>query len=97
MDLTKRDSLFSWSEAVNTAFLRLKELFTTAPILAQFNLDRETIMETDASAWSMGGTLFQFNANGLLRPCTYYSRKNLPMEYNYKIYDKEMLAIINYL
>jgi hypothetical protein len=49
-DLTKHDLPFTWSKEANTAFLRLKELFTTAPILAQFDPDRETIMETDASA-----------------------------------------------
>ena len=96
-DLTKHDLPFTWSKAANTAFSRLKELFTTAPILAQFDPDRETIMETDASAWSTGGTLFQFDINGLLRPCAYYSRKNIPAECNYEIYDKEMLAIINCL
>jgi len=96
-DLTKHDLPFMWSKEADTAFLRLKELFTTAPILAQFDPDRETIIETDASAWSTGGTLFQFDVNGLLRPCAYYSRKNIPAECNYEIYDKEMLAIINCL
>jgi hypothetical protein len=33
-DLTKHDLSFTWSKAANTAFSRLKELFTTAPILA---------------------------------------------------------------
>ncbi len=42
-------------------------------------------------------TLFQFNTNRLLQPYAYYSQKNIPAEYNYKIYNKEMLAIINYL
>ena len=97
IDLTKRDSSFSQLEAVNAAFLQLKELFTIAPILAQFDLDREMIIETDTSTQSIGNTLFQFDTNGLLQPYIYYSWKNLPMEYNYEIYNKEILAIINYL
>ena len=30
----------------------------------------------------------------MLRFYTYFSKKNKPAEYNYEIYDKEMLAII---
>jgi hypothetical protein len=30
-------------------------------------------------------------------PCAFFSKKNNPIEYNYKIYDKELLAIIQYL
>ena len=30
-------------------------------------------------------------------PCAFFSKKNNPAEYNYKIYDKEMLAIVRYL
>jgi hypothetical protein len=30
----------------------------------------------------------------MLRPCAYYSKKNSSAEYNYEIYNKEMLAII---
>ena len=33
----------------------------------------------------------------MLRPYTYFSKKNKPAEYNYEIYDKEMLAIIRNL
>jgi hypothetical protein len=30
----------------------------------------------------------------MLRPYAYYSKKNLSAEYNYKIYDKKILAIV---
>ena len=96
-DLTKKESLFSWSPQADQAFLQMKKLFTTAPILQQFDADKETAMETDASAWCTGGKLFQYDNNGLLRPCAYFSRKHSPAECNYEIYDKEMLAIINCL
>jgi hypothetical protein len=36
----------------------------------------------------------QYNEHGLLRPCAFFSKKNSPIECNYEIYDKEMLAII---
>ena len=33
----------------------------------------------------------------LLYPYAYYSKKNNPVEYNYEIYDKEILAIVRCL
>lgn len=95
--LTRKDQAFRWTEAAETAFRRLKELFTRAPVLVQFDSDRKTILETDASAWSIGGALMQFDDDGILRPCAFYSKKNAPAECNYEIYDKEMLAIIRCL
>jgi hypothetical protein len=72
-------------------------MFTSAPILTQFDYDRETVVETDASTWATGGTLSQYDDNGVLRPCAYFSKKNSPAECNYEIHDKELLAIINAL
>ena len=39
----------------------------------------------------------QYNKKGVLHPYIYYSKKNNLAEYNYEIYDKEMLAIIRCL
>jgi hypothetical protein len=33
----------------------------------------------------------------MLCSCAYYSKKNSSTEYNYEIYNKEMLAIVQYL
>jgi hypothetical protein len=39
----------------------------------------------------------QVDEEGVLRPYAFFSKKNNPTEYNYEIYDKEILAIIRYL
>jgi hypothetical protein len=65
-------------------------------MLAQFNETRETVVECDASGWAVGGALMQF-VDGILRPVAFYSRWMIPAEYNYEIYDKEMLAIVKSL
>ena len=96
-DLTRKDHSFRWTDGAERAFQHLKKLFTTAPILMQFDPDRETILEADSSGWSTGGVLSQYDDDGLLRPCAYFSKKNSPAECNYKIYDKELLAIIRCL
>lgn len=95
--LVRKDTKFDWTDGAETAFVRLKEAFVTAPLLVQFDSERETIVETDASTWCIGGTLMQYDEDGVLRPCAFYSKKNAPAECNYEIYDKEMLAIVRCL
>lgn len=93
-ELTHKDRKFEWNNTADRAFRQLKELFTTAPILVQFDPERETIVEADSSGWAIGGVLSQYDSDGLLRPVAYFSRKNTPAECNYEIHDKELLAII---
>lgn len=46
--LTKKDTPFKWSTACQDAFERLKGLLVCAPLLAHWDADRETILETDS-------------------------------------------------
>ena len=72
-------------------------MFVTVLILAQFDPEKETLIEADSSGQSVGGILSQYNEKGELHPYAYFSKKNSPAEYNYEIYNKELLAIIRYL
>ena len=92
--LTKKDTKFTWTDTANGAFESLKRKFTSAPILMQFDPDRETILECDSSGYVVGGLLSQYDGDGVLRPCAYFSQKNSPAECNYETYDKELLAIV---
>ena len=96
-DLTKKGQQFNWSDEAQQAFEELKRRFISDPILATFDPDRETVVETDASNWATGGVLSQYDDNGNLWPCAYFSKKNLPAECNYEIHDKELLAVIRCL
>jgi len=51
---------FSWGKEQAEAFEELKHRFTTAPILAHFYPERETVVETDASDFALGCVLSQF-------------------------------------
>jgi RNase H-like domain found in reverse transcriptase len=88
---------FHLPEEALKAFETLKFAFISAPVLLQFDADRETIVETDSSGWCTGATLSQVDEKGDLRPCAYFSRKLNPAESNYNIYNKELLAIIRVL
>jgi hypothetical protein len=69
-------------------------MFISGPILLLFKYYYIIVIETDALGWYIRGTLFQEDDEGILYPCAYYSKKNSSIEYNYKIYNKEILAII---
>ena len=65
-------------------------------MLAQFDPDDETVLETDSLGYCSGGVLSQFK-NGVLRPVAFFSKKHALAECNYPIYNKELLAIIRCL
>jgi hypothetical protein len=76
------------------AFDTLKTTFTSAPILAYFNPDQDIIIETNTSDYVSASVLSQYDDNNILHPMAYFSKKHSPMEYNYEIYDEELMAII---
>lgn len=45
---------FLWTPNHDEAFLRAKQLLTTAPVLAYFDASRETHLHTDASTLGLG-------------------------------------------
>ena len=61
------------------------------------NYTNQAILEIDSLDFVIGGTLFSIGEDGKLYSIAYYSRKVLSIKSNYEIYDKELLAIINYL
>ncbi len=95
--LMKRDVKFKQIEEVNNAFKRLKKAFISAPMLLQFNLERETVVTTDSSGYCTGGVFYQYNDEGVLQPVAFFLKRNAPTECNYEIYDKELLTIIKCL
>jgi len=84
---------FSWGREQNIAFEKLKQRFTTVPILAHFYPERETVIETDTSDFAFGTILSQFQ-DKRLHPVAFYSRKLNSAERNNGIHDKELLAIV---
>lgn len=84
---------FSFSEEARTAFNTLKKAFISAPVLAHFDPELESTIETDASDYVVSAILSQKHGD-VLRPVAYFSMKMTGPETNYPIYDKELLAII---
>ncbi|KAM4064426.1 reverse transcriptase (RNA-dependent DNA polymerase) [Hirsutella rhossiliensis] len=59
----KSDVPFRWDGLCEEAFEKLKDLLITAPILAHFHPERETIVEADASGFASGGKHSAAEAN----------------------------------
>jgi transposase InsO family protein len=91
------DVSFTWGTEEQAAFDKLKEVFITEPNLATFDSERDTVLECDSSGYAVGGVLSQYDDEGILRPCAYFSRKNNAHECNYEIHDKELLAVVRCL
>ena len=93
-DLLRKEGKWYWTAACEEAFKRLKELFTSEPVLRHFHPSRRTVVETDASDFAKGAVLSQYGEDGRLHPIAFYSKKHSPAEINYDIHDKEMGAIV---
>src|ERR1700721_2529600 len=66
---------FNWNQKADRAFNALKLAFTSAPILKHFDHSRPAILEADASSEALGGTVSQYDEEGLLHPCAFHTRK----------------------
>jgi hypothetical protein len=53
------DAKFKWSPQCEETFLTLKKLLTTAPVLAQSNIEKHFDVYYDASGMGVGGVLMQ--------------------------------------
>jgi hypothetical protein len=93
-ELLKKDIPFHWEEKQQTAFERLKQHLTQAPILQYPDFTKGFILYTDASTKGLGAVLSQQQANGKEGVIAYASRSLNKAEENYSITDLECLAIV---
>ncbi|SLM40546.1 gag polymerase env [Lasallia pustulata] len=88
---------FPLSKTALEAFKALKEAFMSAPLLWYFDKNKPMRVETDASAFAIGGILTQqFEIDGHLHwlPVAYYSKKLLDTETQYGTGEQELLTIV---
>ena len=96
-EMTRKEMKWSWGERQQKAFEKLKERFTMEPVLVTPDLNRKMRVEADASDFVTGGVLSMKYGDEKWRPVAYISKLLNEAKRNYKIYDKEMLAIIQWL
>jgi len=95
--LTKKGLEFKWTDECEQAFQTMKKKFLEAPVLVMPDQDKPFFLETDTSGFATGAVLMQKDDNRHLHPCSYLSRTLSPTEQRYKIYDQELLALVQAL
>ena len=96
-EMTRKETKWSWGERQQRVFEELKQRFMTEPVLVIPDLDKEMRVEADASDFATGGMLSMKCEDERWRPVAYISKLLNEAKRNYKIHDKEMLAIIQCL
>jgi len=95
--LVRKEQKWKWEKEQEEAFGKLKRAFTTEPVLAIPDIDREMRVEADALDYAMEGVLSTKCKDGKWRPVVFISKLLNTIERNYEIHDKEMLAVIRCL
>jgi hypothetical protein len=90
--LLKNDTKFNWSLRCNEAFEQLKVLLTTAPVLAQPDIEKPFDVFCDASGSGLGCVLMQEG-----RVIAYASRQLRRHEEHYPTHDLELAAMVHAL
>ena len=99
IQLTKKNTVFKWTEECKVTFKWLKTLMCSCPILQQPDYTKAFFLATDASAYGVGTILLQ---EGEINPCTqkpmlcliaYYLATFTPTQRNYDIYEWEFLGV----
>jgi len=97
-DLTRSDHAWNWGTKEQETFERLKMAVTTALILASPQDSEPFCIEADSLDFASGAVLSQkLPGKEKWHPVAFYSKSLSPVEQNYEIHDKEMLAIIRAL
>ena len=87
-----------WSGKEQTTFEDLKTAVTTAPVLVSPQESDPFRIEANSSDFATRAVLSQQSmTDRKWHPIAFYSKSLSSMEWNYKIHDKEMLAIIHAL
>ena len=97
-NLTWKDTEWRWGAEEQSAFDSLKEGITTAPILTLPDNSRPFRIEADSLDFATGAVLSQQSKeDNKWHPVAFLSKSLSPVERNYEIHDKEMLAIVRAL
>ena len=106
LDLTKKATIWQWTDCHSKAFEELKTHMCQQPVLIQPDFQKCFYLQVDASAYGLGAVLSQEGTSSptlakhskpVLHPIAYFSATFTPTERNYDIYERELLAVMQSL
>lgn len=89
----KKGQNIQWTDEAESAFIKIKELLVSAPILVQPDFTKKFTIQSDASQTALGGVLTQV-IDEEERVIAYASRSLSRAERNYTTLEKELLAVL---
>lgn len=92
-ELLSAKSQWYWGNKQQAAFEQLKQLLTSTPQLAFYDLSRPTMISADSSQSGLGGVLLQQQPDKTWKPISYISRTLTESEKNYSNIEREALAV----
>ena len=104
LDLTKKATVWQWTDRHFKAFEELKTRMCQQPVLIQPDFQKCFYLQVHASAYGLGAVLLQEGTSSptlakcskpVLHPIAYYSATFTPTECNYDIYEWELLAVMS--
>ena len=92
--LTEKNIIFKWTQECEDSFNILKHALTSSPILIYPCLEKEFILDTDASGTGTVAVLSQIGDDGREHVIAYYSKSLSKQQRQYCVTRRELLAIV---
>lgn len=92
-NLLKKNIPFIWSDDCQRAFLSLKAILGSPPVLIAPNYHKKFYVMCDASGVGIGGVLAQ-KCEDVLHPIAFYSKKLNPAQEKYSTIERECLGLV---
>ena len=93
--MLKKGAKFNWSKDMEKEYVEIKNILSSAPLVAPPDYSKEFFILTDGSKVGLAGMVFQKNEKGELENVIgYWSRALTPAESNYDARELETLAVL---
>ena len=93
-ELLRKNVRFKWTSRQEEALKSIKEHLVSAPVLSCPNFELPFVIQTDASAYGIGGVLTQNHPDLGERVVCYLSRSLTKQERKYSTTERECLAVL---
>ena len=92
-NLLKKDTKYVWTTDQQDAFLHIKSLLASNPILKAPDFNKEFCLAVDASQIAVGAVLFQEHEQ-IMHPVCYFSRTLDVHQTRYSVIERECFALL---